>query len=255
MIFSAIEDQPHVTWLDNFSKIYNRKSATLQQGIWHDCLWTGVAVNKWNPSIGFEADHVNLSALLDDSGTVISAMPSALGTAPSVRFLKQQMQKMKEEGGMFQYESSICKKYDVRNIPLKHVVSEVEDPELFNILIRRVDGLKHFYPKQLLKKNIGSNKGLLQILWDKLSETIATRPRKYSIIVADVDIFKRILKVFDITVSFILHHTIYRIYYFYSSIINNSFVRSIINNSHGNSITAFLFSLLHNLNSFFVFMS
>ena len=100
-----------------------------------------------------------------------------------------------EREGMFLHDSSICVKYDVRNVPLKPVVTEDEYPDLFRVLVRKADSLASFYPRELVKLNVGSNRGLIQVMRDHMEEVMSARPRRYGIILAYVDIFKRICKV------------------------------------------------------------
>ena len=63
--------------------------------------------------------------------------------------------------------------------------------------------LNHFIPKGLIKLNIGSNEGLARILKIHLEDSgiigAATKPKIYKAVVADLNIFDRVIKVHVIT--------------------------------------------------------
>ena len=123
------------------------------------------------------------------------AMPPNIGTCYFDRFIKKCLKKNRVREGMKYYDHSKCVLYDVNVVPLKPTVNPDHDPVLHADLAAKMDSLKNLYPKELIQKNIGSNVVLFEILKDHLSELDACRPRRYSIILADINIFHRTLKV------------------------------------------------------------
>ena len=56
----------HVLWYDNFSKIYRIHSPNTVSGVYHSCLWTGVALHKYNGPI------LDMRCQVNDQGSTIS---------------------------------------------------------------------------------------------------------------------------------------------------------------------------------------
>jgi hypothetical protein len=105
-----------------------------------------------------------------------------------------------DELGMNVLDTSICTRYNVNNVPCKPVVDIVAEPALHAVLQQRGDGMRNLYPQCLIKANIGKNTHLLRIMRQRLEEVEAARPQRYGIVLADIDIFCRCLKVIFVCV-------------------------------------------------------
>jgi hypothetical protein len=175
----------------------------LEQGIYSDCLWTGVAIIRWVDSYDDDVDITelpdppDLSVQIDSSdGSVVSCMPGTIVDEDGNECIIEALDVLNANGeGRFRQNRSICLKYDVRNLPLKPVVDKELYPELYNILKCSVDGLDNFYPVGLIQLNIGKNEHLLKILRNYLEELKAARPRRYGVMLCDVAIFQTVVRV------------------------------------------------------------
>ena len=175
----------HVLWYDNFSKIYRIHSPNTIKGVYHSCLWTGVALHKYNGPV------LDMRCQIDDQGSTISVMPPDLFieqdiVVNSIKYIMQQ--------GFNYYDNSYCKKYNVNNIPLKAII---DDPEH----IRRTANtgtMNQVFPVRMIKHNIGSNKGLSLImreLYEDLDMATSEGSINYTCLNLDENIFWRVLKV------------------------------------------------------------
>jgi hypothetical protein len=177
---------PHVIWLDNFSKTYIRKVPKFEQtnSAWHDCLWTGVAMKRWD-------GEARISCLLTrENGEIVPAMPNTL-CDPTLTSKLETWVKFTDAKGMFLYESSISKA--ATRVPVE--VDKVTEPELFAKMQEKQHGLANLYPIELQQLNIGQNRGFARVFRKYLDEVVNSRPKRYSVVMADVDIFPKILKV------------------------------------------------------------
>ena len=90
-------------------------------------------------------------------------------------------------------------KLDVRCVPLKPSLDEIkkhmESKDVVRALQNSVDGAQHLVPIQVLDVNIGSNEGLTLHLEDVLKRNTDGRVK---MIVADENIFYRLMKVFNV---------------------------------------------------------
>ena len=176
-----------VTWLDNFSKCYAVAVQSVDNGAFRDCYWTGKAFRTFISSN--RSGIVNSISIVNNAP--VPGMPNDLFTA-GIR------------GGIFatmarvfghswkKYQQSLVTRYNVNNIPCKPVV-DVMDP-VYPILKRKPDGLREFYPEEILPQNIGSNRGLLVIL-KQMSDDRSAASTKYELLCCDCNIFMRIIKV------------------------------------------------------------
>jgi hypothetical protein len=178
--------EPHVMWVDNFSKIYRINHITMDSGAYRDCLWTGEAIHRYTGRAA-----VSMNVMHDRNGQVVPIMPRDMfEQQPRLIAASQAVDAM----GSRLYESSLVLGYNVCNIPLKPSVDAQEYPELYSHLQRREDGLGEFYPTRIAKHNPGSNTGLhsyMQEVYEKLAET----NEYYKVYKADCNIFSRWMKV------------------------------------------------------------
>lgn len=187
--FRTLEARPHLMWFDNFSKLFARTMPDISNGVVSQCLWTGVALMEWKGDADLTLNRVHYG-----NGEYMSASPPRLFTAYFDRCCIEAVIEL-DGAGMFYLDNSICVQYNVNNVPCKPVVDAEEEPELADWLSKRSDGMRNCHPKKLIKKNIGSTRGMLQIMRTYMFEIEATRPQKYGVILADIDIFCAIQKV------------------------------------------------------------
>jgi hypothetical protein len=180
---------PHIHWIDNFSKLYNRTKPSIESGPVHNSLWTGVAVIEWDG-----ASDVSLELVRHQDGSNMAALPPRLCTGYFDRGICQGLSDI-DALGMNVLDMSTCTRYNVNNVPCKPVVDITDDPALHALLEQRGDGMRNLYPQCLIKANIGKNTDLLKIMRQRLDEVEAARPQRYGVVLADIDIFSRCLKV------------------------------------------------------------
>jgi hypothetical protein len=179
---------PHVQWWDNFSKFFANNVPTLKKDIFSSCLWTGVTVNEYSgPPVSIEVVYD------DDSGDVVPAMPS------NILDYKQQVNttitQCYRSNCSFFLESMVYM-YSINSIPLTIDVKKF--PNMKDRITSDKNSTKYIHPSNLVKQNIGSNRGLLSILrkfqedhkmqYDKVCEN-------YQTLNVDENIYFRILKV------------------------------------------------------------
>jgi hypothetical protein len=187
--------RPHVTWMDNFSKVYAAGLQGVVTGAYSQCLWTGVAMRPIDTNNGSVVDLT-----VANHGP---AMPDDLFDPDSKWFKKVDIM-MHPDGDVVdekQYmEDSFVNKFKVCGVPLKPNPEYCFDA-MREILKQRKDGMVNFHPLQILPSNIGSNRGLLIIMKDLEDEHKALPgPELYKIINSDPNIFNRMMKVFYFTV-------------------------------------------------------
>ena len=125
-------------------------------------------------------------------GTVLPAMPDDImvevdTVKASIRYILGQ--------GMFYYDKSLVKKYNVTNIPLKPVLPE-GDP-LASRMESGCNNMKNTVPFTMLKENIGSNLGLVTIMRRYYEEREMHNGgcHDYHCLNVDENIFWRVVKV------------------------------------------------------------
>lgn len=181
-------EQPHVLWIDNFSKFISRSIPTADKGVFSSCLWTGVSLFKLPDGVG---DAISDEIKLDGDERVVPAMPSDIlmyqeGVVAAVNHVLSL-------GPKYSDNAAVCK-YNVCTVPLKvdtHIYHDVAaDVNSYN--------MSHLRAVDLIEHNIGSNRGLLTIL-----DTICHERNihgdvpctRYTTFNVDENIFWRILKV------------------------------------------------------------
>ena len=184
-------DEAHVDWFDNFNRNYGTGNVKLKDGVYRAGNWTAHAIHVCS----VPADQINRK-IMDGKVMRDVGVPQDLLTRPSVRAaLLKMMIKVDKEGVFFRRKSTIHK-FDIRRVPLKPSKQDVEGNARWKSGLAMND-LSRFHPARLMAENIGSNQGL----WDILHDYWATGPRSAKksktlrMIVADCNIFKRILKV------------------------------------------------------------
>jgi hypothetical protein len=171
-------------------------------GARNDCLWTGAAVVQVD---GLPSLSMRLQRLPD--GSVMSAMPPYICTSYFLTYMKAIVAAV-DVAGIFHLDTSIVSRYNVNNVPCKPVPDMIREPGLTALLAKSPDGLQNWFPKGLVRRNIGSNAGLMKILRDFVIDIELTDPPKYGIILADINIFWRTLKVTQAC----LPHTLFHVY-------------------------------------------
>ena len=182
-----IRDKPYVAWWDNFSKFHRRTVPTLTNDVFSSCLWTGVTVNEYT------GPPVNVGIRLGDNNEVIPAMPDDLF---AVMPLVEQGISMIYGMGKSLYDGSLVKKYEVNSIPLK--IDSKKFPNLAPVLNSVTNKTTHINPWKLVKQNIGSNKGLCNMMrefQDDNNMAVDGGCDKYHTTSVDENIMYRILKV------------------------------------------------------------
>jgi len=181
---------PHIQWWDNFSKFFANNVPTLKKDIFSSCLWTGVTVNEYS------GPPVSIEVVYDaESGNVVPAMPS------NILDYKNEV-----NNSITQYYRSDCSFflesmvyiYSIHSIPLTIDVKKF--PEMKDQITSDKNSTKYIHPSNLVKQNIGSNRGLLSILrkfqedhkmqYDNVCDN-------YQTLNVDENIYFRILKVYS----------------------------------------------------------
>jgi hypothetical protein len=191
----------HTTWIDNFSKVYAAGLQGILTPSYAECLWTGVAIRPYAGSKVFD--------LHPDHQVTDDCMPEDLfddGIENRLfKLVENQMQscvKRNDDGDVRMMEKSWCVRMKVNSVPLKPHVNEVDSKYLRRVLNESRDGMTFFRPQAILPHNIGSNRGLLQILRDRMdvyANNKADGKPRLDIINSDPNIFARIIKVWTMT--------------------------------------------------------
>jgi hypothetical protein len=191
-------DTGYAEWIDNFNRNYGVGNVKLKEGVYRSGNWTARAVHKSCIS----PDDINRNIM---DGKVLRAigLPDDLFTAKVLQTWVRDRMKHVDECGMKYRKQSLIKKWDVRRVPLKPSMSDLAGKPKWVAGLRRND-LSRFHPHSLMKHNIGANQGLLKVLHEMW--TGGVRPirdtKTLRMIVADSNIFKRILKVLIFHFSF-----------------------------------------------------
>jgi hypothetical protein len=179
-------EQPHVLWYDNFSKVYRIHAPTTTTGVYHSCLWTGVALHK------YKGPPVDMSVHSNADGEVISVMPPDLLADKDV--VLNSIQYLMNQGCKY-YDKSLVKKHNVNNIPLKAMINDPQHKEN----TANTNTMEQVFPLRMIKHNIGSNKGLALIireLYEHNGMDVEGGCSNYVCLNLDENIFWRVLKVF-----------------------------------------------------------
>jgi hypothetical protein len=183
-----VQAGPHTIWIDNFSKVYGMKIPSVDLGSWRDCLWTGVAIKKYN------GPELNMRLVTKPDGTTETAMPDDMFAY--VDQLKAMFQEHRVTGS---YQAKcLTARWRVNNVPLKPDHRRVNNDKWRAALRSGLDKLEHMYPKELIALNIGGNAGLGKIMrvhYEENKQHLDGQCNHYSALNTDENIFMRILKV------------------------------------------------------------
>jgi hypothetical protein len=176
----------HVLWVDNFNRNFAVGNVKLEHGVYHEGNWTASGVHRCEQNIDMNWK--------DKDGKVRASfgLPDDLFTSASIGKWLIDMMKLVDKKGLIYRKRSLIHKFDVRRVPLKPSSAKVDDPKHKAGLLH--NDLSRFYPDRLLPENIGSNVGLLDVLHRFWTEDWKDAT-DFKMVVADINIFKRIIKV------------------------------------------------------------
>jgi hypothetical protein len=181
----------HVEWFDNVNRNFGVGNVKLKDGVYHAGNWTARALHECS----IPPHEINRN-LMEAKRRRDIGLPDDLFTNPvNKNWVKEMMRKCDLEGIYYRHGSQV-KLWDVRRVPLKPSRADVASNPKWAVGLERND-LHRFHPCQLMEPNIGSNQGLWDVMWScwddgpnawKTSTTLR-------MVVADSNIFKRMLKV------------------------------------------------------------
>ena len=190
---------PHVLWVDNFSKVFRKSIPTSSDGTYNSCLWTGYAAFV-------AADtRVQMTLMHSPSGQTIPGMPQDICSPSCVRQVKAGIEYV-FTGIRNHYDRSLVLEYDVRNIPPK--IDTKRHIHMKDVVEHKKNSTHNVHPLKLFKRNIGSNDGLVAVLADvcKTYGMVDGSCSEYVILNVDENIYWRVLKVNVIHTSY---HNLY----------------------------------------------
>jgi hypothetical protein len=191
----------HVINFDNYAHTIAAHTPSTNKGAFNGCYWCGVALRAFTGTQSFP----DLSLCHDDDGNLIPAMPPSLYADDLWHQLVDGM-KLCDAGGSRYLRIADVTKMKVTTCPPKPLLKDLDDMDLSEnaaALLKdllsggSLDGLKEVFPADILDHNVGSNKGLMNIVRklacdEGIHDSSATR---YSIYLTDVNIYHRINKV------------------------------------------------------------
>ena len=185
---NRMKTQACVYWIDNFSKWRSHNVPTVRKDVFSECLWTGITINE------YVGPDVDMSPKFDEHNDVVSAMPNNICECKAA--VNSGIAAIYDLG-MEYFNESMVNTYTINNIPIKIDVNRY--PTLASVMNSTKNTTKHTHPYKLLKLNIGSNEGLLNILRDiqtenKLNDSVET-PQRYLVLNLDENIYYRVMKV------------------------------------------------------------
>ena len=156
-------------------------------GSYRDCQWTGRAVID----VLGQNDDMRISRL-----GAMTAMPKNLFSQAQRRRFVNIFRSMEANEAEWR-QGSVCVMYEVNTVPPKPILPPDDDSDLAARVALKRDSLASFHPKDLLPINCGSNDGLLTLLRNMRQEEKkkASDDRFIKVVVADVNLFKRMMKV------------------------------------------------------------
>lgn len=190
-----------VVWIDNYQKKAKFHNVTFARGNWNDNQWTTKCL--FMPPEHLRETTVQLVVLVRD-GVVVPAMPNDF---------MLQVDKFKANMALFGSKAQLARQSEsyvrnVNNVPLKPKPCAYPAGPVRTALEANIDGLQNTIPVCITEENIGSNKGFLEVVrreWQQhQARCAATGVQKYLVLLADINIFDRLLKV-KYTHSTLLH--------------------------------------------------
>jgi hypothetical protein len=192
-VFRAALKRPHVIWWDNFNRAYAVAMQRLDKSAHNLCNWTGIGARAVHTTI--DVSHIDLRL---HSHASQQAFPQDFLEPARWKTLNEQLIKMTSPASVQKFsKTNWCVKFVVNRVPITAKFDKTTDPVLHE---RATDGrttLTNFYPIEMSAENIGSNLGLLKLLFNINKEHDETPgpEQVYKTIASDCNIFLRILKV------------------------------------------------------------
>lgn len=185
--YRKAEEQGHVVWIDNFSKFQARQIPNIGKGTFQNMQWTGRTLRVTRTPVSM--------SLMYDGDEVIPAMPDDIFATEGV--LTQLHKALSAKSGMHEHKSSLVTKFKVLCVPVKPEVRHLNEQKHKDAIKAGHDGLDNLLCDNIVPINIGSNRGLLQILRDHYvqNEQHVGAARKYTVFNCDENIYIRIIKV------------------------------------------------------------
>jgi hypothetical protein len=189
-------------WIDNYNKLKSFQTPSLDKSSWAACAWSCVALKSVPSYKPLPSDTLDIRTS-PDSGLVIPAMPD--DPFATQNYLLDKLNQ--NTADMCLYDTSLAKIWKVHSVPLKPASFNV--PEKYRApLEHRVDAIKNFHPLEILGTNIGSNEGFGRIVrkvWAEHKARDALKGKStHLVLIADINIFDRLLKVSMFKNSFLL---------------------------------------------------
>ena len=187
-----METEPHVIWLDNFSKMFRTRMGSMGVDSINKMLWTGIAIKRFtqNP---LETDAV----MRDELGIVIPATAADpfVFTRSLIDLLETYTQTL-SKAYVESHSNSLMVRWNAHTVPLTPDLAYL-NPAMRSTVEQCHDNMANFYPEGLDKNNIGSNIGLSRVVRkiynERTMNSIACK--RYTIFTVDVNIYDRMLKV------------------------------------------------------------
>jgi hypothetical protein len=189
----SLRDTVHTVWMDNYNKLKAFQAPSLNKSSWAACAWSCVALKSVPSYKPLPTDTLDIRTS-PDSGLVIPAMPDDPFTARD--FLLNKLRRNSDK--MCLHDTSLAKLWKVDSVPLKPALNNV--PEKYQApLEHQVDAIKNFHPLEIVGSNIGSNDGFCRIVrkvWeDHKARDARLGKSTHLVLIADINIFDRLLKV------------------------------------------------------------
>jgi hypothetical protein len=193
-VYREVKQLIHTTWWDNFNRAYAVAMQSMVKDAHLLCNWTGIGMRIPHSTIDVSNLSLDLKAGVPGfpSEDIFSDVFSHNRNLTDGLILGTSMASVAKFSRV-----NWTAKHVVRRIPVKATVNKVKYPEIHERSGEGRTGLSNFYPVELSPENIGSNIGLFQLMrneWDAHNGLVDSA-KKYRIIVADCNIYNRIVKV------------------------------------------------------------
>ena len=177
----------YVTWVDNYSHVYHKTVIRCSQLDYVLQMWTVEA----RCLLATEAGPVDMSLRRSD-GVIVPLMPAEMFDYTDIAVVLDSVVALTAK---FEYDSSLCVKWSIRSTPPKPDLKKLSDQQRTRATVQS-QFLSRIVPVQVHEFNVGSNAGLcryMRMLQDQI--TAAPHDDRYHVLVVDVNIFERALKV------------------------------------------------------------
>lgn len=163
---------PHVMWMDNFSKLLPLSIPRNSLELFKSCLWTVYGFNQLPVDM-------DLSLVYD-----LPAMPPQFHTLETLQGLRVSYTQIEGAESWQRFEHSLSR--DICRVPLEVLQSARERGDHI---------LSKFFPYGIRPVNVGANHVLVDILEEYLVTDTKNPANNYQIVMTDINIYQRILKV------------------------------------------------------------